>query len=168
MKYYVYKYVDLNNTVVYIGRTINLKERIENQHTKDHLKNFQGSIYYFECPNKTAMISFEYALINKYHPKYNKQNNHLDIQTDINEPKWELYMSTNNKSTLAPIIDITQYNISNKENNKFSTTIISGPKEILFRCKHCGAVFKTTNWLRTKGRHYSASCPCCPYSAWAE
>lgn len=47
------------------------------------------------------------------------------------------------------------------------TEIISGPPAVKFTCQHCGTVFRTTNWYRTRGRHYSATCPCCPYQAWA-
>ncbi len=38
---------------------------------------------------------------------------------------------------------------------------------VTFRCAHCGTVFSTTNWFRTRGKHHSAKCPCCPYQAWA-
>ena len=34
-----------------------------------------------------------------------------------------------------------------------------------FRCAHCETKFSTNKWSRTR-RGYSASCPCCPYSAW--
>ena len=50
-----------------------------------------------------------------------------------------------------------------------ATIILENPKEkrVIFRCSHCGAKFSTTEWVRTRNRHYSASCPCCPYRAWA-
>ena len=69
MGYYVYKYVE-NKEPVYVGKTTDLDRRIK-AHTKDKLANFHGEIYYFDCPNETAMNSWEYCLINKYHPKYN-------------------------------------------------------------------------------------------------
>ena len=47
-------------------------------------------------------------------------------------------------------------------------TIIHSMKPMVyFKCQHCGATFSTTDWMLTKGRHHSASCPCCPYRAWA-
>ena len=66
----IFIYYRTNNIIEYIGKTTQLDERIK-QHTKDKLKNFNGQIYYFECKNKTAMTSWEYSLINKYHPRYN-------------------------------------------------------------------------------------------------
>lgn len=46
-------------------------------------------------------------------------------------------------------------------------TIIISPKPMMvFTCQHCSAKFKTRNWRRTRGRHYSADCPCCLYAAW--
>ena len=45
--------------------------------------------------------------------------------------------------------------------------IISGPKIVTFTCRHCGTKFRTTEYRYTRKNHYSASCPCCPYSAWA-
>ena len=171
MGYYVYKYVNTNNDIIYIGRTINLQERIEKQHKRDKLKDFQGTVYYFECPNKTAMISYEYMLTNKYHPIYNEQNNHKNINININEPEWKIYININEQK----VINLTNYfkstkqekNMENKKEES-STIIISDRKKIRFICQHWGAELITTNWFRTKGRQYSASCPCCPYSAWAK
>ena len=178
MGYYVYKYEDVNKKPVYIGRTTDLERRIKKEHMVDKLKDFKGNVYYFECPNKTAMISYEYALINKYHPKYNDALKDPTINTNIDEPEWILYMSTINQVTSPSIIDISQYfnraqRVTKQTHLEKSipssyTTVISGSREVTFRCQHCGAVFKTTAWSRTKGRHYSAKCPCCPYSAWAK
>lgn len=46
--------------------------------------------------------------------------------------------------------------------------IISPSPMVTFTCQHCGTKFKTRKWTRTKGGHYGAFCPCCPYQAWAE
>ena len=96
MKYYIYKYV-VNNEIVYIGKTSNLEKRIK-QHESDKLKNLQASIYYFECQNKTAMTSWEYNLINKYHPKYNIILNNTNINIRVQEPEWIFYKKNNNIS----------------------------------------------------------------------
>ena len=50
MGYYVYKYIE-NNNIVYIGQTINLKERIT-AHKCDQLKDFNGEIFYTELNTK--------------------------------------------------------------------------------------------------------------------
>lgn len=88
-KYYIYKYVQ-NNEVIYIGQSINLVNRIA-QHKTDKLKDVQADIYFFECENQTAMNSWEYCLINKYHPKYNVALNNSNAEINITEPKWILY-----------------------------------------------------------------------------
>lgn len=116
-KYYIYKYV-INNEIVYIGQTANLENRIK-QHENDKLKNLQAIIYYFECNNKTAANSWEYNLINKYHPKYNIALKNENINIKIQEPKWIFYKEnkiiTNNKNeykskyTLAQKKSIDKY-----------------------------------------------------------
>jgi len=160
MGYYVYKYVK-NNIIEYIGITINLDERIR-QHTKDKLKNFTGQIYYFECKNKTAMKSWEYVLINKYHPKYNEALKDNSININIEEPDWKLYMDTTSK-----IIDISKHlNQSTISKNDISKTeIISGPRAKIFTCRRCNTVFKTINYYYTKTK-CGAYCPTCKYATY--
>lgn len=171
MGYYIYKYVK-NNIIEYIGKTTQLDERIK-QHTKDKLKNFNGQIYYFECKNKTAMTSWEYSLINKYHPKYNAALKDKDININIEEPEWKLYMDTDNKIiNLLDYLEKPQYanNTTVKKQDVLpvtsvtsTTKIISGPPIKRFTCKHCHAVFETTDWYKTKTM-YGAQCPCCHYA----
>lgn len=47
------------------------------------------------------------------------------------------------------------------------TRIISTKPIKRFTCRHCESVFATTEWYKTKGNNYGATCPCCSYSAWA-
>lgn len=105
MSYYIYKYVDNNDIIEYIGQTTDLDRRIKD-HTKDKLKNFHGQIYYFECQNKTAMDSWKYFLIQKYHPKYNVVFNNTQTIINIDEPEWKLYMEATTKNN---IIDFSNY-----------------------------------------------------------
>ena len=89
--YFLYKYCNENNEVVYVGKTINLDNRIY-AHTKDQLKDFSGKIFYTKINNKVNMDFLEYVLINKYHPCFNTQYNDLSISTDWNnEPQWYEY-----------------------------------------------------------------------------
>ena len=168
MSFYIYKYVDKGN-IIYVGQTTDLQKRIK-QHTKDKLKGFQGEIYYFECPNKTAMDSWEYCLINKYHPPYNIALKNTDINIDIKEPKWEKYMETSNNSNIINFSDyINSKKVFNTPTRKDdNAVIISGKPKVQFTCKHCRTTFETSNWTLTKSRHHSAKCPCCPYTAWAK
>ena len=161
MNYYIYKYVS-GDTIEYIGETTDLARRIE-QHKKDKLKNFKGKIYYFECSNKTAMNSWEYCLINKYHPKYNiaLKDNKIDI--DINEPEWKLYMdySINNNK----IIDFQKYVISTsiKPIGQKLTSSANNSSSLhtkKFKCYNCGTVFQANEWRYTKTK-VAATCPKC-------
>jgi excinuclease UvrABC nuclease subunit len=42
------------------------------------------------------MTSWEYNLINKYHPKYNIILNNANINIKIQEPEWIFYKTNNN------------------------------------------------------------------------
>ena len=97
MSFYIYKYVE-NNEIIYIGQTVSIHRRIdEHRSSSDKLYNFQGEIYYFECNNKIEMDSYEYFLINKYHPKYNVLYNNDNLSLNIEEPIWIKYNSSSPK-----------------------------------------------------------------------
>lgn len=85
----IYKYVDFNNNIVYIGKTKNLTRRCYQHNQEDKFKNFKGNIYYFSCASEQEMDMLEYVMINKYHPLLNVQFNSYHIQTDLNEPVWK-------------------------------------------------------------------------------
>lgn len=172
MGYYIYKYVQ-NNKIIYIGQTTDLERRIK-EHTKDKLKGFKGQIYYFECSNKTSMDSWEYMLINKYHPQYNSALNNSKEKINIKEPEWTLFLIKSDEKKpeyKSNIIDITSF--IKKESNQKDTIQFDrqsfSPRNdriIRFKCRHCGEVFETSYWSKTK-KGYSAYCPSCPYSVWS-
>lgn len=112
MEYCIYKYVE-NNEIIYIGQTIRLNERIY-QHSKEtNFINFCGKIFYFVCNNQTEMNAYEYFLINKYQPKYNKQFKNK-ITTNLLEPEWIQYEPKTQK-----VSEPTNYEtISITEDNK--------------------------------------------------
>lgn len=62
---------------------------------------------------------------------------------------------------------VTLYNNGIIKVSDNSTTIFRTAKKIRFYCKHCGAIWETTNHHKTKHGH-SANCPNCSYSAWAK
>ena len=94
MKYYIYKYEgELKNggtKVLYIGKTKNIDNRVKSHYTNSAFggRYFIVKIYYFEVESKTDADHLEYVLINKYHPRYNKQLKNPNIHTDMKEPKW--------------------------------------------------------------------------------
>lgn len=170
MSYYIYKYVNDNNIIEYIGQTTDLERRIKD-HTKDKLKNFHGQIYYFECQNKTAMDSWEYFLIQKYHPQYNVVFNDTQMIINIDEPEWELYMETIATNNIINFSNYLKPSVIEEESPKVTvnsdTKIISGPRRLRFRCRRCGTVFETRNYYRTKTM-YGARCPSCPYTGYSK
>lgn len=156
MSYYVYKYVE-NEEPVYVGQTTDLDKRIK-AHTKDKLAGFHGKIYYFECPNETAMNSWEYCLINKYHPKYNVALKRADTVISIEEPEWIEYK----KSTEVLVNNNLLYFPTQKVSVKKP---IINRKQFTFYCNRCKEKFVSDRWYKTK-KGYSASCPLCYYSMW--
>ena len=95
--YFVYMYVNNDNIIEYIGKTINLTQRIE-QHTKDKLCGFEGKIYYYRCNNQIEMDSYEYFLIRKYKPLYNELLN-KEESIQIEDPVW---IEFNKKDFMPP------------------------------------------------------------------
>ena len=83
----IYKYVDKNNEIVYIGQSIRLKQRLQ-EHTKDQLANFEGDIYYFNAASKEEMDMMERYLIGKYRPIYNTIGINSVFNIEIQEPEW--------------------------------------------------------------------------------
>ena len=76
---YVYKYINKDNSIEYIGKTTNtIEERIKN-HSCTDIKDFSGTIYYAEVTDNFELDIIEKVLINKYKPKRNK----LYAQTSI-------------------------------------------------------------------------------------
>lgn len=77
--YFVYKFVDDNNQIIYIGKTIRLQARmVEHFITDSHLTDecYDNVKYVFYCSFKTnaEMDIYEIYLIDKYRPQYNKKS----------------------------------------------------------------------------------------------
>ena len=74
--YFVYKFVDDNNQIIYIGKTIRLPARmVQHFKTDSHLTDecYDNVKYIFYCSIKTKaeMDIYEIYLIDKYRPQYN-------------------------------------------------------------------------------------------------
>lgn len=77
--YFVYKFVDDNNQIIYIGKTIRLLARmVQHFKTDSHLTDecYDNVKYIFYCSLKTKveMDIYEIYLIDKYRPQYNKKS----------------------------------------------------------------------------------------------
>lgn len=78
MSNYIYKMFNKNDEIIYIGKTLNLKERIK-QHKQEKDWFCEVSIiYYAVCESKTDMDIYEIYYINKCNPKYNLLNAHKE------------------------------------------------------------------------------------------
>lgn len=98
---YVYKFINYNGEIIYVGKTSNLKNRMK-QHFGNHPHLDKEcyeqvyKIYYARIPSQYNTELLETYLINKFHPIYNSDKNYIHDkeQQDINldEPEWrELY-----------------------------------------------------------------------------
>ena len=69
--YYIYKYVE-NDKIIYIGKTVNLRRRIQ-EHSKEEKfkKHSDALVYYFKCASEADMTIYEIYYIYKYKPELN-------------------------------------------------------------------------------------------------
>lgn len=96
-KYYIYKFLDNNDNVIYVGQTIDMEKRMY-QHKSYNYKNYDlySNIYkvrYAEVESDYHMNIYEIHYICKYNPKYNiqfKSENKNLFQ--LPEVIWETYI----------------------------------------------------------------------------
>lgn len=100
---YVYRFLDTAQNIIYVGRTININNRIKSHFARGHLPrecyDSVKVVEYMEVNTEADSILVEQYFINKYHPKYNKQGKCKSEQTvrlDIQE-KWKRYKVFNPK-----------------------------------------------------------------------
>lgn len=93
--FYVYKFIDKENNVLYIGKTNNLKNRMEEHfgstgHLDNQCYNSTDKILYIELNNEDEMSIYERYLINKISPIYNKKhNNNSKFSFELPELEWK-------------------------------------------------------------------------------
>ena len=93
---YVYRFIDTTGKVIYIGKTINIHNRMKQHFRAGHLP--------IECYRNVARIEFqkyrtesdslimETYYITKYNPKFNQLQKSRDIPNiEFDEKKWKLY-----------------------------------------------------------------------------
>ena len=79
-KSYVYRFMDMNNNVLYVGKTVNLSNRMKNHFSKkSHLANTDlykqvQRIEYITCKDEFQSLQNELYYINLYKPRYNSQS----------------------------------------------------------------------------------------------
>ncbi len=112
--YGVYRFLDKDKNVIYIGMTNNIWRRIMNQHFKNsgHLSQ--------ECYSQTARVdiiklknnleckALEEYLINKYRPKFNKRDKHKSygyIEQYEEMEKWKPYRKLRDFNEAPVVVD---------------------------------------------------------------
>ena len=68
-RYYVYKYIDGNGEIVYVGCTKDLAQRHYNHHIDPF---FHCELWYADCGEKMDALFVKQYLIRKHRPKYNR------------------------------------------------------------------------------------------------
>jgi hypothetical protein len=106
-KYFVYRYLDKDNNIIYVGLTSRpLKERVI-EHKVEELNSCTAKIQYIIVPNEARMRMRERYYINLYKPKYNKR----DVYDGLPEPmpeydsKWINYPKNGDIKQIEWIID---------------------------------------------------------------
>jgi len=97
--YFVYKFIDDDNQIIYIGKTIRLPARmVQHFKTDSHLTSEcydnVKCIFYCSLKTKAEMDIYEIYLIDKYRPRYNEKSvNQQDEFSSIVLPKlvWKEY-----------------------------------------------------------------------------
>ena len=96
---FVYKFIDYDDNIIYIGKTNNIERRMQQHFFNGHLDKScydnVHKIFFIKIDGKTNMDMMETFLINKYHPKYNEDkqfNELLDFHKNeflnYTEPEW--------------------------------------------------------------------------------
>lgn len=110
-QYYVYEYLDEEDDIAYIGKTINLQKRIK-QHCSEN--KFQGlnKIRYIICKNKNEMDNLENHLITNLQPYLNIDCNQFSFFSEDypSEIKWIEYDGDINYSPSRKDIKKNKYN----------------------------------------------------------
>lgn len=97
MSGYVYRFVDEFGDYIYVGKTKNLKNRMNGHFTRGHLPlecyNSVAKIEYLKFENETTARMEEVRYINMYRPRYNKSDVFRDTIKDQpeNKHKWKTY-----------------------------------------------------------------------------
>ncbi len=122
--YFIYKFVDDNDQIIYIGKTIRLPARMvqhftTDSHLTDECYDHVKYIFYSSLKTKIEMDIYEIYLIDKYRPQYNIKSVYKQDETSsivLPELVWEKYDSESldfkekrtipNKKTAVEIEDI--------------------------------------------------------------
>lgn len=131
MVYYLYRFLNVNNDILYIGRTNDIKRRILKEHFTDntHLPKEcyleTEKVEYTEIEYESEEVAYEAILINRYRPKYNIQfKDEGKFDTNFPEFEWrefeweydrQLEFLKKKKNDVIKAADIVEYYISQSD-----------------------------------------------------
>lgn len=105
---YTYRFKDIYNNTIYIGYTgQKMSERMHQHFTKGHLPKecYQSvaKIEYIKWKTKSDAQVMEVYFINKYKPRFNKQDKRSDTLTiQLDEKEWKTYQVLKNQVEKNP------------------------------------------------------------------
>lgn len=111
MSHYVYKFINFDNEIIYIGRTsTSIQQRMSEHFNDGHLNKDcykeVKRIDYTNLPTKTESMIVEQYLINVFKPIYNfqyKESETIILKIDLSHLKWQTF-TKNNKKNRPPLI----------------------------------------------------------------
>lgn len=96
-KGYVYRFIGMNNQILYIGKTINLNLRMKNHFSsKSHLAHTDlyskvQRIEYITCKSEYEALQKELMYINYYKPRYNSASKIKQLIDPPSNDKWKVW-----------------------------------------------------------------------------
>lgn len=131
---FVYRYIDSTGSIVYVGITKHLFQRIK-EHRKDKLSNFSGTIEYFAVSHREDADLIETYLINKWKPMFNvakKQKGDVSFLGDGQLLPWIKFVSTEQiNNTPFSIESLAEQKIVEKTITKTVTTYRPSTEQVI-------------------------------------
>ena len=93
---YVYRFLDSKGNIIYVGKTVNMDNRMQSHFTKGHLSkecyNSVAKIEYQKYKTESDSLIMETYYITKHSPRYNKLQQSRDSPTiQFEEGSWRTY-----------------------------------------------------------------------------
>ena len=93
--YYVYRFLSVEEEILYVGYTKNIKKRLNIHFTNGHLPSECYEkikrIEYIEVQLKSEAIIYEIYYINKFKPKFNTRDKELhDLEIEFKDIDWKI------------------------------------------------------------------------------
>ena len=106
MSYYIYKHLDNDNNIIYIGQTVDMKSRQYTHKFSSEWKKEISKIEYAEVTDNLLMDIYERYYISKYTPKFNIKG--IDCKYDeffamMKELEFKEYKTLNYEKNSKPI-----------------------------------------------------------------